>query len=64
MTSTLSLRRDLETMDRVGWSMVGIEDDGPGWDQYMRDDEHPRFMREYRALQERLHNGEDEPTWH
>lgn len=64
MTSALSIRRDLETMDRVGWSMVGIEDDGPGWHQYMRDDEHPRFMREYRALQERLHSDEDERTWH
>jgi hypothetical protein len=54
MSSTVEVRRQLAAMDELGWSMVGLEADGPGWRRYMRDDEHPRFIRQYRGLRELL----------
>ncbi|OHV63849.1 hypothetical protein LCM4577_11105 [Mesorhizobium sp. LCM 4577] len=58
MTSAVEIKRQLSAMDAVGWSMVGLEADGPGWRRYMRDDEHPRFLRLYRGLRDLLVNEE------
>ncbi|WP_054309913.1 hypothetical protein [Mesorhizobium sp. 1M-11] len=55
MSSTVEVRRQLAAMDAVGWAMVGLDADGPGWRRYMRDDEHPRFLRQYRDLRDLLH---------
>lgn len=62
MTSVVEIRRDLAAMDAVGWSLAGLEESGPGWRQFMRDDEHPKFMREYDRLSAKLQE-EDEPRW-
>lgn len=64
MTSALHIRRELATMDQIGWSMVGLEAEGCGWRRYMRDDEHPRFLRQYRRLRDRLLDDEEAVTWH
>ncbi len=64
MSSVLEIMRQLSTMDATGWSLVGLEADGPGWRRYMRDDEHPRFMRQYRKLRNQLFEDEETATWH
>lgn len=64
MTSALEIRRQLSTMDQIGWSMVGLEAEGPGWHRYMRDDEHPRFLRQYRGLRDKLLDDGESATWH
>lgn len=64
MTSALSITRELAAMDAKGWSLVGMDADGPGWMQFMRDDEHPLFLRQYRKLRDRLFEEEESVTWH
>lgn len=63
MTSALELKRQLSAMDETGWAMIGMDDTGPGWLRYMRDDEHPKFLREYRGLRDKLVDEEEEPKW-
>lgn len=58
MTSAVEIKRQLSAMDAIGWHMVGLDADGPGWRRYMRDDEHPRFLRQYRGLRDLLVNVE------
>ncbi|TDR35467.1 hypothetical protein [Aquamicrobium defluvii] len=63
MTSAIEIRRQLAAMDEAGWAMVGLEDEGCGWMRYMRDDEHPRFMRQYRNLRDKLFEEEEPNQW-
>lgn len=60
MISKVEVKRRLATMDDTGWALVGMEDTGPGWVDFMYDEEHPKFMRDYRRLRNMLHEEEAE----
>lgn len=59
----IEVKRRLAAMDQTGWAMVGMDGDGPGWVDFMWDDEHPRFMREYERLRDGLREDEEDTAW-
>lgn len=63
MISKIEVKRRLSTMDETGWAMVGMDGDGPGWVDFMWDDEHPKFMREYERMRDLLHEEEEPNQW-
>lgn len=44
--STIEAARDLDHVNSMGWFLAGLDGEGDGWREYVRDDEYPKLTRE------------------